>query len=303
MNYPRDQIEFEKMFSNEKQCFDYLVKIRWAQGFVCPKCKCHDHWIIANNLIKCKNCKYQASATRGTIFHRSKKSLIVWFRAIWWIINQQFGVNALELKKILGLGSYRTAWTWLHKLRRLMIIPEKNKLSGTVEVGAIFISSQKKEKNGSKEQILVIIGVEINKKATNRIKFSIIPDISSKSLTAFICSNIKSGSRIVTADKNNYHNVKALGYQHKIENKNIIFNGINILPNVHKIASVLERWLLGIHQHYVSKNKLEYYLDELTFLYNHKTIKSRGLLFFLLIEQGIRHVPVLYNEIINSSNN
>lgn len=298
-------MEFEKMFSNEKRCLDYLTKIRWPHGFICPRCGGHEHWLIVRDLIKCKNCQYQASPTRGTIFHRSKKPLVVWFRAIWWIVAQKSGVSALGLKRILGLGSYRTAWTWLHKFRRLMVISGRNKLFGTVEVDETFVGGHKEGKRGrgAYGKTLVAIGAEIKGKAIGRIRLSIIPDASGKSLEAFICGNIKLGSCIVTDEWNGYNNVKTLGYQHKIENTTILFDGKKILPDVHRVASLLKRWLLGTHQNYVSKDKLEYYLDEFTFRFNRRTSKSRGLLFYRLIEQAVTHVPVSYNEIICSGNN
>ena len=285
-------MEFEKMFSTEKQCLDYLTKARWPNGFVCPRCGCCEHWLIVRDLIKCKNCQYQASPTRGTIFYRSKKPITVWFRAIWWIVAQKGGVSALGLKRILGLGSYRTAWSWLHKFRRLMVIPGRDKLSGKVEVDETFVGGQKEGKT------LVAIAVEIKRKATGRIRLAIIPDASGRNLETFARNSIEQGSRIVTDEWNGYNCVKTWGYEHEIENKTVLFDGIEILPHVHRIASLLKRWLLGTHQNYVSKDKLEYYLDEFTFRYNRRTSKSRGLLFYRLIEQAVTHVPVSYNEII-----
>ncbi len=303
MDYPGNQMEFEKMFLTEKQCLDYIAKVRWSNGFICPKCNCSEHWPIVRDLIMCKNCNYQVSSTAGTIFHRSKKPLTFWFMAIWWIVAQKNGVSALGLKRILGLGSYRTAWIWLHKFRRLMVIPDRDKLSGKVEVDETFIGGKKagKRGRGAYGKVLVAIGVEIKGEVTGRIRLSIIPDASGKSLETFICNNIKQGACIVTDDWNGYNNIKRLGYEHKIENKTVLFDGIEILPHVHKIASLLKRWLLGTHQNYVSKDKLEYYLDEFTFRYNRRTSKSRGLLFYRLIEQAVIHKPVLYNDIIENT--
>ena len=131
--YPMNLMEFEKEFSTEKQCLSYLYKLRWPDGFVCSRCGViGEAWRIGDTLYKCASCRHITSVTAGTIFQDTHKPLIIWFRAIWYVTSQKNGTSALGLQKILGLGSYRTAWTWLHKLRRAMIQPSRDKLQGTV---------------------------------------------------------------------------------------------------------------------------------------------------------------------------
>jgi len=302
MNYPANQMKFEKMFSTEQRCIDYLIKIRWPNGFICPKCKHDDYWIVEKNLMKCKRCKYRLSPTAATIFHRSKKPLMVWFRAMWWMIVQKNGVSALSVQRILGLGSYKTAWTWLHKFRRLMVVPGRDKLSGRVEVDETLVGGKKSGKRGrgAEGKVLVVIAVEVKDRGAGRARLSIIPSASKRSLKKFITQNVESGSCIISDGWKSYNDVELWGYTHEIKNETKTFEKQEVLPNVHRIASLLKRWLLGTHQSYMNTSHLEYYLDEFTFRYNRRKSKSRGLLFYRLIEQAVAHKPVSYDKIINT---
>jgi len=131
-DYPQTLAELEACFSTEEACLDYLFCLRWPNGFLCPRCGHTKGWRVRNTLIQCAVCSYQTSVTAGTIFHGTRKPLTTWFRAIWWITSQKTGASALGLQRILGLGSYETAWTWLHKLRRAMVRPNRDKLSGKI---------------------------------------------------------------------------------------------------------------------------------------------------------------------------
>ena len=239
--------------------------------------------------------------TNGTIFHKSTKPLLIWFRAIWWMVAQKNGVSAKGLQKILGLGSYQTAWTWLHKFRRLMVLSGRSKLQGTIEVDEVFIGGKKSGKRGrgAEGKSLVAVAVEIKGKKTGRVRLSKIPNASSESLNEFITNNIEKSSKVITDGWNGYNDLNQIGYIHEIQNSLVKNGEENILPNVHRIASLLKRWLLGTHQSYLNKNKLEYYLDEYVFRYNRRTSTSRGLLFLRLIEQAVMTPPVSYKEIIN----
>lgn len=298
MDYPANQLEFEKLFSTEEDCVTYLIKMRWSQGFDCPKCNFTDYWRLAGREIKCKKCNYKLSVTVGTIFQDSKKDLGVMFRAIWWIIAQKNGVSAKGVQKILGIGSYRTAWTWLHKFRRLMIIPGRDKLTGEVEIDETFVGAahEGKRGRGSSGKYIVLIAVERKGKATGRIRLKKIMEASTLEIKPFILENIEKGTSVITDGWSSYQFLKANGYDHHIE-KAISFENEEILPNAHRIASLLKRWLIGTHQNYATAKNIEFYLDEYTFRYNRRTSKSRGLLFQRLIEQAVMHKPVLNCDI------
>ena len=299
MKIPLNQIEFEKMFTTEKQCLDYLKGLRFPKGYSCCKCQHKEYWLNNRGIMVCKSCKNELSITSGTIFHRSKLPLVVIFRALWWMVAQKNGVSAVGIQRVLGLGSYRTAWVWLHKFRRLMVFPGRNKLSGKVEVDETLVGGKKagKRGRGAEGKSLVVIAVEIMEKGTGRVRMSLIPDATKKSLGKFINENIETGSDLITDGWKGYTGISKKGYHHKIEGKTKILDGEEILPNVHRIASLLKRWLLGTHQNYIGKGYLSYYLDEYTFRYNRRKSNSRGLLFQRLIEQGVLHEPVEYKSI------
>ena len=137
--YPKDFVEFLEQFKDEESCRQYLFELKWAEGFCCPKCKNETYWLTAQNLIHCKLCGHQTSLTAGTLFHGTRKPLLLWFHIIWWVVAQKKGVSASNMTDFMGFGTYRTAWTWLQKLRRAMVRPGRDKLSGVVEVDETFV--------------------------------------------------------------------------------------------------------------------------------------------------------------------
>ena len=140
-DYPRTMLELEKRFASEEACLQYLTELRWPDGFRCPRCGSGKAWYTKRGLYRCGDCDYQVSVTAGTVFQDTRKPLRMWFRAIWSVTSQKHGVSALGLQRDLGLGSYHTAWAWLHKLRRAMVRPGRGRLSGTVEVDETYIGA------------------------------------------------------------------------------------------------------------------------------------------------------------------
>ncbi len=294
MIYPSNQIEFEKLFSNEKKCFSYIFDIKHSNGYVCSSCGSQDYLLIKERIIRCKICKGETSLTSGTIFHGTNLSLMVLFRAMWWIVIQKNGVSAQGLRRILGV-SYNTAWIWLHKFRRVMVIPERKKLNGNVEIDEMLVGGRKKGKRGrgAEGKTLVVIAVEVYDKGTGRARLSVITDASRKSLNSFIKQNVEKKSTITTDAWNGYVDVTKMKYSHNIINLTRALDDDNLLPNVHRIASLVKRWLLGTHQSYVNKKEyLQFYLDEFIYRYNRRKSDSRGKLFYTLIYQAIIHEPL-----------
>jgi transposase-like protein len=215
------------------------------------------------------------------------------------MVAQKNGVSASGLQRVLGLGSYRTAWTWLHKFRRLMVFPGRDRLSGKVEVDETLVGGKKSGKRGrgAEGKSLVVIAVEVKDKGTGRVRMSLVSNASKKSLGKFITDNIEPESTLITDGWKGYTGISKKGYDHIVEGNTKLLDGEEILPNVHRIASLLKRWLLGTHQNYIGKQYLSYYLDEYAFRYNRRKSNSRGLLFQRLVEQGVLHVPVEYKSI------
>ena len=201
-DYPMDLLEFEREFQSEQQCREYLMQLRYPDGrYVCPKCGSIESWKITDTIFECKDCHHQSTVISGTIFQDTHKPLTLWLRAIWNITVQKNGTSALGLQKILGLGSYHTAWTWLHKLRRAMVRPGRDKISGQIEVDEAYIGGPErggKRGRGTSNKVLVVFAVEVNDNKIGRIRMQVIKDASATELHGFIESAIETGSTIIT---------------------------------------------------------------------------------------------------------
>ena len=221
-----------------------------------------------------------------------------WFNAIWHITNQKYGANALGLQRLLGFGSYRTSWACLHKLRRAMVRPGRDRLRGVVEVDETFIGGEKpgKRGRGATGKELVMIAAQEDGAKLGRIRLQRIPDASRTSLKAAIQSNIEPGSIIQTDGWQGYNGIEKLGYRHEIIRAESDVGG-NLLPKVHLVASLLKRWLLGTYQGAVHPVHLDYYLDEYTFRFNRRTSRFRGKLFYRLLQQAAETMPVTIKEL------
>lgn len=301
MEFPTTQIEFEGMFSTEEQCLAYFVSLKFKDGYKCSGCGNDNYWLLSRRRVGCQKCKKQISVTAGTIFEQTNKPLSLWFRVIWFMIAQKNGISAKGLQRIMGFGSYRTAWAWLHKLRMITVLSSRVKLNGKVEVDETLLGgkSEGKRGRGAEGKILVAIAVEVLAKGTGRVRLSIIPDASRKSLKNFIANNIEEGSELMTDGWKSYKSIE--GFKHTVIREDSTDDEENLLPHVHRIASLLKRWLLGTHQNYVTGNKTQYYLDEFTFRYNRRKANSRGLLFQRILEQVVLHEPITYIKVFENT--
>ncbi len=302
-DYPRTILDFERRFSTEEACREYLVKIRWPNGFKCPRCSNDKAWYMERGIYWCKKCSYQASVTAGTIFQGSRKPLTVWFRAIWYVVNQKNGVSALGLKKVLGLSSYRTAWIWLHKLRSAMVRPGRDKLSGAVEVDETYIGGSKpgKRGRGAAGKSLVLVAVEDKGEHFGRIRLHRAPDASAESLMPAVKKSVEQGSIVRTDGWSGYVQLSSKGYQHIVARLSADV-GVNLLPLASQVAGLLKNWLQGTHQGAVKPSHLDYYLDEFTFRFNRRTSRYRGKLFYRLLEQAVATPPVTKYDIRGGRN-
>jgi transposase-like protein len=298
-DYPVTLAAFESRFGTEEACRDFLFALRWPQGFRCPRCEGAKSWPVNDTLFQCAACGYQASVIAGTIFQDTHKPLTTWFRAAWWLTNQKTGASALGLQRLLGLGSYQTAWTWLHKFRRAMVRPGRDRLGGRIEVDETYIGGWEEGRRGrpgaQSKKALVVIAAQEDGNGIGRIRMRRLASASAESLLAFIGDVIEPGSCIHTDGWNSYSTLKDKGYVHQADKER---GEDTLLPRVHRVASLLKRWLLGTHQGAVSHLHLEYYLDEFTFRFNRRTSQHRGKLFYRLLQQAVAVDPVPYSTLI-----
>jgi transposase-like protein len=292
-DYPETILEFRDWFADEAACRAYLARLRWPNGFACPRCQGREYWKMKRGLYWCRGCDYQTSVTAGTLFADSHKPLRLWFEAMRYVTNQKYGVSALGLKRVLGLGSYDTAWTWLHKLRRAMVRPGRDRLQGEVEVDETFIGGVRpgKRGRGAEGKTLVLIAAQAGDKGIGRIRLKQIGDASGASLESALLTMAEPGCKIRTDGWQGYTGLKGLGYDHQVIRGSEDV-GDNLLPLANRVASLIKRWLLGTHQGAVQFSHLDYYLDEYTFRFNRRTSRSRGLLFYRLIDQAVHLQPI-----------
>lgn len=250
--------------------------------------------------MRCRACRSDISVLVGTIFQDSRLSLRLWFRAMWLLTNQKSGMSALGLQRALGLGSYRTAWMCLHKLRRAMVRPGREALSGEVEVDETMVGGREKGSGGRHigKKSLVIIAAEVRGPGTGRIRIQQIPDTSKEHLMSFIQESVAAGSAIITDGLPVYTNVTNLGYRHQPKvPKNGREEASQLMPRIHHAASLLKRWLLGIHHGSFSKHQLSFYLDEFAFRFNRRRSADRGQLFYRLVQQAVTIEATTLDEI------
>jgi len=300
--FPGTLLEFEAWFSSEAACRQYLADLRWPDGFVCPRCGGREAWPSSRELYVCKGCEHQVSVTAGTLFQDTRKALRLWFRAMWYVTNQKQGASALGVQRVLGLGSYTTAWSWLHKLRRAMVRPGRDRLNGEVEIDETYIGglSEGHGRRNLEGKALVVIAAQRDGKKIGRVRLARIVDASAESLESFIQKAVEPGTVVHTDGWRGYNGLEKLGYEHQVA----VLRGQprsaagEVFPRVHLVASHLKRWLLGTHQGAVGANHLDYYLDEFTFRFNRRTSRSRGKLFFRLVEQAVAIEPVKFEQIL-----
>ncbi len=301
--YPKTLDEFEERFSTDSACRDYLMALRWPEGFRCPRCGHGKGWPVRAVLVQCAACGHQVSATAGTVFQDTHKPLRTWFRAIWHVTSQKTGARALGLQRVLGLGSYQTAWAWLHKLRRAMVRPGRDRLAGCVEVDETYLGALEEGHQGREpgKKALIVIAAQEDGAKIGRIRMRRVPNASAKSLQGFVTDVIEPGSVVHTDGWAGYMTLKDKGYDHRATAQGRL--GIpgaeeDLLPRVHRVVSLLKRWLLGTHQGAVSPEHLDYYLDEFTFRFNRRHSRYRGKLFYRLVQQAVAVDPVTYADLI-----
>ena len=300
-DYPRDLLELERRFSTEAACREYLFQLRWPEGFCCPRCGGRKAWPASDLLCECAACHRQVSVTSGTIFQDSRLPLTLWFRAVWWVTSQKNGVSAMGLQRVLGLKSYKTAWTLLHKLRRAMVRPGRDRLSGRVEVDEAFVGGEEEGVHGrqTETKAMIAVAAEEDGPGIGRIRMRRIVDASADSLVPFIQDCVEPGSVVHTDGWLGYLPLEGKDYRHQVTYlKGNSKTASELMPRVHRVAALLKRWLLGTHQGGVSVEHLDAYLDEFTFRFNRRTSRSRGKLFYRLLEQAVAVEPAPYKSLV-----
>jgi len=289
------------MFPDQEACAAYLAELRWASGFVCAACGVSGvPWLQTRGRLVCPACRHQASVTAGTILDKTRTPLTTWFEAAWHVATAKNGMAAKTLERTMGT-SYEVAWTMLQRYRVAMVRAERSLLAGEVEVDEAYIGGVehggKRGRGTSKE--IVVIAVEVKEpKGFGRLRMRQISDVSGASLLPFVADVIASGTSVLTDGWNGYNDLRNQGYIHKVIVNSTSGDPAHIsMPGVHRVASLLKRWILGTHQGAVRATHLQSYLEEFTFRFNRRTSRSRGLVFRRLLEQAVSTRPVTEADI------
>lgn len=309
-HYPTATGELLAWFPTDVDCVDYLEWLRWLRwpdGYVCSACGAVGvGYRLGDGRFECADCAKRCSVTAGTIFDRTRTPLTVWFMACWLFAIQKDGVSALSLQRTLEIGSYQTAWAMLHRLRSVLIRPGRERLSGTVEVDETYIGGEEPGLRGGRQRgkkTLVGVAVEIKEpKGFGRCRMAPLVDASAVSLRAFLDDHVEPGSVVITDGWAGYHGIDEFGYVHDRHSQRAARgrgeDPRDLLPGVHRVASLAKRWLLGTHQGSVDEAHLPAYLDEFVFRFNRRRSRSRGLVFYRVLQLAVAHEPVRYQDLI-----
>lgn len=305
-HYPRSVGELQAWFRTDADCRDYLEWLRWSGGFVCSNCGHKCGWRLGDGRFMCSGCGARSSVTAGTIFDRTRTPLTVWFTACWLFASGKDGISALSLKRSLEIGSYQTAWAMLHRLRSVLIRPGRDRLAGTVEVDETYIGGQEPGRPGGRargKKVLTGIAVEVKEpRGFGRCRMLPLADGSGPSLHRFVQDYVEPGATVITDGWQGYRGIDKLGYVHDRRSQRAARaageDANKLLPGVHRVASLAKRWLLGTYQGSVDDAHLASYLNEFVFRFNRRRSRSRGMVFYRVLELAVAHDPVRYRDII-----
>jgi hypothetical protein len=299
--FPRSLIEFQQRFADEAACAAYLREARWPGGFVCPACGGVRGWALATKAWthECAECHRQTSVTAGTVMHGSKLPLTVWFWAAYLMATHSNGISALQVQKQLGLGSYRTAWMLCAKLRRAMVAPGRDPLTGLVEVDETHLPHRSRNDplsggGGRSHQgkILIAGAVEVQEKGPGRIRLSVIEDFSADSLHGFLRAAVAPGATAKTDGWSAYPGAPGVSHDPHVIGP---MAAHIVLPWVHRVFSNLKTWALGVY-HGLRRRNIQTYLDEFVFRFNRR--RTRHAAFRTLLGIGLVSKPVTYKILI-----
>jgi transposase-like protein len=307
---PRDLPTFLERFGTDEACRACLVRARWPEGFRCSGCGHDQAYTHKKRLIEeCRACGKQHSILAGTIFEQTKTGLARWFLAIYLVTSSKGGISAMELQRQMGFGSYGTAWAWLHKIRRAMVVPGRKPLGERVEADETLVGGPRPGRPGrGAAGKTVVAGAVESRRGTargrrlGRLRLQAVRDASAKSLVGFLGQNVLRPALVATDGWSGYRGLEAEGYAHQPTALARSWGDAALrLPAIHLVFGLAKRWLLGTHHGAVSAKHLQAYLDEYVFRFNRRTARSIAHRFARLIEQAVLTQPTTYRAITHGN--
>ena len=300
-DYPSTYRGFVEMFPDDDACLRYIELLRWPDGFFCRACGAvGEPWRATRGRLVCRSCRHQIRVAAGTIFDKTRTPLTTWFEAAWHLTTAKNGMSAQTLSVTLGTN-YRVAWTMLHRYRVAMVRAEREPLQGDIEVDEVFVGGIDhggKPGRGTRKCI-VVIAVEIKQpKGFGRVRMRHVPDGSGTSLVPFVRDVVAPGSVVLTDGWRGYGGLSGQGYTRRVTVLSASGDSNDFsMPGVHRVASLLKRWILGTHHGSIDPVHLQSYLEEFTFRFNRRNSGNRGLVFRRLIEQAVVTEPVTESDV------
>ncbi len=294
------------MFPDDEACVRFIEKLRWPEGFECSACgDKSEPWRASRGRLVCSACHKHLRTGAGTIFDKTRTPMTTWFEAAWHVTTAKNGMSAKTLERTLGT-SYRVAWAMLQRYRVAMVRAEREQLFGSVEVDETLVGGVKhdgRRGRGTSKSIVVIAVEVMQPKGFGRVRLRHIPDSSGTNLLPFVCDVVAPGTLVTTDGWGGYNDLQKHGYEHEKVVLSESGDPAHVsMPGVHRIASLLKRWILGTHQGSVTPDHLQSYLEEFTFRFNRRTSRSRGLVFRRLIEQAIAVEPITDADVTHGFN-
>lgn len=296
--YPNSLIAFQKRFADDAACAAYLSELRWPEGFRCPECGHGQAWALKTkpHTFECATCRHQTSVKAGTIMHGSKLPLTLWFWAAWLMGTHSNGMSATQLWRQLGLGSYKTAWLLARKLRAAMVDPERNPLSGLIEIDETSIPYRTKNEppaggqgRSHEGKIMLVGGVEVGADTVGRMRLEPLADYSAASLHGFIKANVAAGGTAKTDGWSGYDGAPGVTHEPHVIGP---MAAHIVLKWIHRVFANFKRWALSVYHGLRRGHHLKAYLDEFVFRFNRRKKRPAG--FRSLLRMATTTKPATY---------
>jgi hypothetical protein len=300
---PSTLLDFQRQFPDEESCVKYLVQVRWPEGFKCPTCASDRYWILPSRwVLECVN-HHQTSPTAGTVMHRTKQSIQLWFYAAYLVSTLTPGISAVQFQRQLGITRYETAFQMLHKLRSALVAPGREPLAGVVEMDETYIE------NRNRDQVIIIGAVEVRRRedpgigysngslqrrhptVAGRIRLKVIPDESAASFLGFASANVTPGSVICTDGDPSYRGLAGLGYEHRATVQGRGKEAVYGLDHIHREFANIKTWLSGTHHDAVLPKHMPAYCNEFVFRFNRRYWRGPAFLRALGLAVGADERP------------
>jgi transposase-like protein len=293
-DFPKTAVEFEARFATEEDCRDYWIEARWGGKPACARCTSSRVWTIrGGTTFECAACGHQTSLTSGTVLEKTRKPFKMWFRAIFEISTRRTGISAKDLQRIMGFGSYETAWTWLHKLRAAMVRSDSEPLGPFVEMDEALVGGK-----GGPHKQLVLVAAEAN----GRVRLVHAENNDEGACKRFADGEISIDAHVVTDGHAGYSG-KSLGergheavIQTKAERRES-----DAVQACHWTVSLLKRWLLGTHAGAVKPKHLQAYLDEFVFRHNRRRTNGVTRIAARIIESLVVRPPLTMRRLVDAT--